>query len=200
MAAPGRVRPRASPRSAMACACRGRRRWRLRWPRGRRLRRPRLQHGDAEGSRCAHVRLSPIRLDLDLKKSPGFQPRGAAVAASVASGAAASAASVAALLRCIWFRALPDLCVGIVSERLERLRCPSRLPPLLGYWKPRHVRGFLWLTRKVKCARVAAIVPSPLGGRSWDSLSVPNCSPEVFVHTRRHVFVVRVRDVFAYRL
>src|SRR5262249_27057883 len=42
----------------------------------RRLRRSRLQHGDAEGevsSRCAHVRLStPIRLGLDLKKSPGF--------------------------------------------------------------------------------------------------------------------------------
>src|SRR6516162_4131036 len=44
--------------------------------------------------------------------------------------------------RCIWFRALPDLCLGIVSERLERL-IPLGLSPSLGYWKPRHVRGFL---------------------------------------------------------
>jgi hypothetical protein len=36
--------------------------------------------------------------------------------------------------------------------------------------------------------------------RSWDFLSLPNCAPEVFVHARRHVFVVRIRDVFAYRL
>ena len=44
-----------------ACAlCGGRRRWRLWRPRGRRLRWPRRQHGDAEGeasSRRAHVRL-----------------------------------------------------------------------------------------------------------------------------------------------
>jgi hypothetical protein len=39
-----------------------------------------------------------------------------------------------------------------------------------------------------------------LAARSWDFLSLPNCAPEVFVHTRRHVFVVRIRDVFAYRL
>src|SRR5262249_1396966 len=31
-------------------------------------------------------------------------------------------------------------------------------------------------------------------------LSLPNFAPEVFVHARRHVFVVRIRDVFAYRL
>ena len=30
--------------------------------------------------------------------------------------------------------------------------------------------------------------------------SLPNFAPEVFVHARRHVFVVRMRDVFAYRL
>jgi hypothetical protein len=39
-----------------------------------------------------------------------------------------------------------------------------------------------------------------LATRSWDFLSLPNCAPEVFVHARRHVFVVRIRDVFAYRL
>jgi hypothetical protein len=31
-------------------------------------------------------------------------------------------------------------------------------------------------------------------------LSLPNCAPEVFVHARRHVFVVLIRDVFAYHL
>jgi hypothetical protein len=46
-------------------------------------------------------------------------------------------------------RALPDLCVGILSERLERLSSP--LGFLLGYWKPRHVRGFF-------CCRT--VVPS----------------------------------------
>jgi hypothetical protein len=30
-------------------------------------------------------------------------------------------------------------------------------------------------------------------------LSLPNCAPEVFVHARRHVFVL-IRDVFAYHL
>src|SRR5262249_25749909 len=39
-----------------------------------------------------------------------------------------------------------------------------------------------------------------LAARSWDFLSLPNLAPEVFVHARRHVFVVRMRDVFAYRL
>jgi hypothetical protein len=39
-----------------------------------------------------------------------------------------------------------------------------------------------------------------LAARSWDFLSLPNCAPELFVHARRHVFVVRIRDVFAYRL
>jgi hypothetical protein len=39
-----------------------------------------------------------------------------------------------------------------------------------------------------------------LPARSWDFLSLPNCAPEVFVHARRHVFVVCMRDVFAYRL
>src|SRR5262249_16631796 len=39
-----------------------------------------------------------------------------------------------------------------------------------------------------------------LAARSWDFLSLPNFAPEVFVHARRHVFVVRMRDVFAYRL
>jgi hypothetical protein len=39
-----------------------------------------------------------------------------------------------------------------------------------------------------------------LAARSWDFLSLPNCAPEVFVHARRHVFVVRIRDVFAYGL
>jgi hypothetical protein len=39
-----------------------------------------------------------------------------------------------------------------------------------------------------------------LPARSWDFLSLPNCAPEVFVHARRHVFVVCIRDVFAYRL
>jgi hypothetical protein len=39
-----------------------------------------------------------------------------------------------------------------------------------------------------------------LAARSWDFLSLPNCAPEVFVHAQRHVFVVRIRDVFAYRL
>ena len=33
-----------------------------------------------------------------------------------------------------------------------------------------------------------------------DFLSLPNCAPEVFVHARRHVFVVLIRDVFAYHL
>jgi hypothetical protein len=54
-------RPRASPRNrASACAlCGGGRWWRLRWPRGRRLRWPQRQHGDAEGkvsSQRAHLR------------------------------------------------------------------------------------------------------------------------------------------------
>src|SRR5262249_26768822 len=67
--------PRASPRSrASACAlCGGGRRWRLRWPRGRRLSWSRRQYSGAEGEvsfRCAHVRL--FRLGLDSKKSPGF--------------------------------------------------------------------------------------------------------------------------------
>jgi hypothetical protein len=31
-------------------------------------------------------------------------------------------------------------------------------------------------------------------------LSLPNCAPEVFVHARRHVFGVLIRDVFAYHL
>src|SRR5215475_5023566 len=39
-----------------------------------------------------------------------------------------------------------------------------------------------------------------LAARSWKFLSLPNFAPEVFVHARRHVFVVRMRDVFAYRL
>src|SRR5262245_58279201 len=30
--------------------------------------------------------------------------------------------------------------------------------------------------------------------------TLPNFAPEVFVHARRHVFVVRMRDVFAYCL
>src|SRR6516164_392671 len=47
----------ASPASTCPL-CGGGRRWRLRWPRGRRLRWPRLPHGDAESevsSQCAHV-------------------------------------------------------------------------------------------------------------------------------------------------
>ena len=44
---------------------------------------------------------------------------------------------------------------------LERLRRPSRLPPLLGYWKPRHVRGFL-CSRTVVCRPFAT---SALRGR-----------------------------------
>jgi hypothetical protein len=36
--------------------------------------------------------------------------------------------------------------------------------------------------------------------QSWHFLSLPNCAPEVFVHARRHVFVVLIRDVFAYHL
>jgi hypothetical protein len=39
-----------------------------------------------------------------------------------------------------------------------------------------------------------------LAATSWDFLSPPNCTPEIFVHARRHVFAVRIRDVFAYRL
>src|SRR6266508_5957814 len=39
-----------------------------------------------------------------------------------------------------------------------------------------------------------------LAARSWYFLSLPNCAAEVFVHARRHVFVVRIRDVFAYHL
>src|SRR5215510_12859483 len=39
-----------------------------------------------------------------------------------------------------------------------------------------------------------------LAARSWDFLSLPNFAPEVFVHARRNVFVVRMRDMFAYRL
>jgi hypothetical protein len=39
-----------------------------------------------------------------------------------------------------------------------------------------------------------------LAARSWQFLSLPNCAPEVFVHARRHIFVVRISDVFAYRL
>src|SRR5262245_26108815 len=39
-----------------------------------------------------------------------------------------------------------------------------------------------------------------LGGKIMDFLSLPNCAPEVFVHARRDVFVVRMCDVFAYRL
>src|SRR5262249_38582141 len=39
-----------------------------------------------------------------------------------------------------------------------------------------------------------------LAARSWDFLSLPNCAPEVFVHARRAVFVVRMCDVLAYRL
>jgi hypothetical protein len=36
--------------------------------------------------------------------------------------------------------------------------------------------------------------------RSWHFLSLPNCAVEVLVHARRHVFVVRIRDVFSYHL
>src|SRR5262249_58668178 len=39
-----------------------------------------------------------------------------------------------------------------------------------------------------------------LGGKIMDFLSLPNCAPEVFVHARRDVFVVRICAEFAYRL
>jgi hypothetical protein len=56
-------------------------------------------------------------------------------------------------------RALPDLCLGVVSERLETHS--SRLSPL-GYSKPRHVRGFFHSCRQllanaaIAASRVAA--------------------------------------------
>jgi hypothetical protein len=59
-AAPRRASPpamvAAPGRPATACAlCGGGRRWRLRWPRGRRLRRSRLLHGDAAGEVSGRV-------------------------------------------------------------------------------------------------------------------------------------------------
>src|SRR5215475_2220982 len=39
-----------------------------------------------------------------------------------------------------------------------------------------------------------------LAARSWDFLSLPNCAPEIFVHARRHGFVVLISNVFTYRL
>ena len=39
-----------------------------------------------------------------------------------------------------------------------------------------------------------------LAATLWDFLPLPNCAPEVFIHARRQVFVVRIRDLFAYRL
>jgi hypothetical protein len=84
-----------------------RRRWRLRWPR--------LLHGDAADEVSTHVRLSPICLGLDLKKSPGFlSGRGLD---SVRPLKSPVSPSVATPERCIWFHALPDLWVGILSER-----------------------------------------------------------------------------------
>src|SRR5262252_3437584 len=37
-------------------------------------------------------------------------------------------------------------------------------------------------------------------GEVWQRKRLPNFAPEVLVHARWHVFVVRMRDVFAYRL
>ena len=57
-------------------------------------------------------------------------------------------------------RALPDLCLGIVSERLLETHS-SRLSPL-GYSKSRHVRGFFHSCRQllanaaIAASRVAA--------------------------------------------
>jgi hypothetical protein len=38
-----------------------------------------------------------------------------------------------------------------------------------------------------------------LVARSREFLSLPNCAPKVFVHARRHGFVVLIDNVFAYR-
>jgi len=39
-----------------------------------------------------------------------------------------------------------------------------------------------------------------LAARSWHFLSLPNCAAEVSVRARRHVLVVRIRDVFSCHL
>src|SRR5215467_15240597 len=73
----------------------------------------------------------------------------------------------------------------VSRTRGHRLAKPRQiaLSPNLGHSNPRS-RARRWV----------------LAARSWDFLSLPNFAPEVFVHARRHVFVVRMRDVFAYRL
>src|SRR5262249_43336786 len=73
----------------------------------------------------------------------------------------------------------------VSRTRGHRLAKPRQiaLSPNLGHSDPRS-RARRWV----------------LAARSWDFLSLPNFAPEVFVHVRRHVFVVRMRDVFAYRL
>ena len=81
----------------------------------------------------------------------------------------------------LWWLQL--FCVAIASARLSERDLTAHAMP----------NGFGTQTRELG--------PTiSLGGTSWNFLSVPNCAPEVFVHTRRHVFVVRMRDVFAYRL
>src|SRR5262249_31923139 len=78
-----------------------------------------------------------------------------------------------------WCTGLPTALVG---HRLAKPR-QIALSSNLGHSNPRS-RARRWV----------------LAARSWDFLSLPNFAPEVFVHARRHVFVVRMRDVFAYRL
>ena len=122
---------------------------------------------------------------------------------------------------CIWPRALPRCrrCRVLRWRKpIRRSRCAaSRYAPeggtdifvrLVGRALPARLgQPFIIENRPGASSNIATetVVRAPadgytLSGRLWDFLSVPNCAPEVFVHTRRHVFVVRMRDVFAYRL
>jgi hypothetical protein len=56
------------------------------------------------------------------------------------------------------------------------------------------------LTKLSVRASLASSGPTIGVARSWHFLSLPNCAVEVLVHARRHVFVVRIRDVFSYHL
>ena len=49
-------------------------------------------------------------------------------------------------------------------------------------------------------ARRLTLVRAALRARSWKLLSLPNCAVKVLVHARRHILVVLIGNVFAYRL
>ena len=76
-----------------------------------------------------------------VKKSPGFLKKLGPELDSMRPLNSPVSPLVPNRASCIWFRAFPNLCRGIVSERLGHLDPWIWSTP----WKPRHVRGFLSL-------------------------------------------------------